>query len=236
VAVGRHVWVPRRLFGNDQMHWRDVMGDYQAVVAAPDEPAADYPFTALSRWGSEDFTVRTVWQNGVRLTGHLTGFDGEVARLATDLAEVTRAADAFAETFVRRVAAFNGITAESAIEAALGSRWRPGELPQAPASLDLRKAGISTIIWATGYRQDFSWVQVPGALAPNGAPYQRAGVSPVPGLSWVGLHRMWEAAAGTVLGCGWCATSTAEAIAGRLAGHAEPAHPAGLEPAVAPGD
>jgi hypothetical protein len=49
-------------------------------------------------------------------------------------------------------------------------------------------------------------------LAENGAPYQRQGVSPVPGIHFVGLHRMWEAGSGTLLGCGWAATNVAEHI------------------------
>jgi hypothetical protein len=51
-------------------------------------------------------------------------------------------------------------------------------------------------------------------LAANGAPYQRQGVSSVAGISFVGIHRMWEAASGTILGCGWAATHVADHIAG----------------------
>jgi hypothetical protein len=50
-------------------------------------------------------------------------------------------------------------------------------------------------------------------VAANGAPYQRQGVSPVPGIYFVGLHRMWEAGSGTLLGCGWAATNVAEHVA-----------------------
>src|SRR5262245_50880705 len=72
VAVGRHGWVPRRVYGRDQMTWRWDNGDYRSVVADPDHPKADYPFTFLARWGAADFNVRTVWASGVRLAGHLT--------------------------------------------------------------------------------------------------------------------------------------------------------------------
>ena len=80
-----------------------------------------------------------------------------------------------------------------------------------PESLDLA-AGGSHRLQSTGYRQDFSWIRAPGVLAENGAPYQRQGVSPVPGIHFVGLHRMWEAGSGTLLGCGWAATNVAEHI------------------------
>ena len=75
-AIGKHGWVPRRVYGRDQMWWRWDNGDYRAIVADPDQPKADYPFTFLARWGVSDFNVRTVWQAGVRLAGHVVGVDG----------------------------------------------------------------------------------------------------------------------------------------------------------------
>jgi putative flavoprotein involved in K+ transport len=43
VAVGRHGWVPRRVYGHDQMRWRWDNGDYRSIVADPAHPKADYP-------------------------------------------------------------------------------------------------------------------------------------------------------------------------------------------------
>lgn len=44
-----------------------------------------------------------------------------------------------------------------------------------------------TVLWCTGYRPDYRWLQVPGALDPDGRPRQDGGASPVPGLHWMGL-------------------------------------------------
>ncbi len=214
VAVGRHGWVPRRLYDFDQMHWRQEMGDFEAIVGNPDAPAAEYPFSPLARWGETDFNVRTVWQNGVAVIGHFEATDGTTLRFADDLHGHLRAGDEYARTYARRVRDFLRGRGEEAPEADLPSAWHDGEMPASPASLDIATEGVSTVIWATGYRQDFSWIRAPAALADNGAPYQRQGVSPVPGLYFVGLHRMWEGAAGTVLGCGWAASHVAEEIAG----------------------
>ena len=90
VAVGRHGWVPRRVYGRDQMRWRWDNGDYRSVVADPDRPKADYPFTFLARWGMEDFNVRTAWLSGVRLAGHLVGVDGTRVTFASDLVALLR--------------------------------------------------------------------------------------------------------------------------------------------------
>jgi putative flavoprotein involved in K+ transport len=214
VAVGTHGWVPRRVYGHDQMRWRWDNGDYRSVVADPERPKADYPFTFLARWGVEDFNVRTVWRSGVRLAGHLVGVDGTRVTFAPDLEPLLRSGDGVAREFVRRIRDFARGRGDVVPEPELESHWREPELAQLgpPESIDLIAEGIRTVLWSTGYRQDFSWIRVPGVLAENGAPYQRQGVSPVRGIHFVGLHRMWEAGTGTLLGCGWAATNVAEHI------------------------
>ena len=208
VAVGRHGWVPRRVYGRDQMVWRWDNGSYHEVIADPDHPKADYPFTFLSRWGVEDFTVRTVWQAGVRLAGHVVGVAGTRVTFAPDLEALLREGDDVARKFVVKIRDFARGRGENVPEPELESHWREGEIPTGVESLDLAAQDIRTVIWSTGYRQDFSWVRVPGVLAGNGAPYQRQGVSPVAGIHFVGLHRMWEAGSGTLLGCGWAARTS----------------------------
>jgi putative flavoprotein involved in K+ transport len=216
VAVGRHGWVPRRVYGHDQMRWRWDNGDYRSIVADPDHPKADYPFTFLARWGTADFNVRTVWRSGVRLAGRLVGIDGTRVVFAPELEALLRSGDDVAREFVGRIRDFARGRGEVVAEPELESHWREDELTRMRTleSIDLAVEGIRTVIWSTGYRQDFSWIRVPGVLAENGAPYQRQGVSPVPGIHFVGLHRMWEAGSGTLLGCGWAATNVAEHILG----------------------
>jgi putative flavoprotein involved in K+ transport len=214
VAVGKHGWVPRRVYGYDQMRWRWDNGDYRSIVADPDHPKADYPFTFLARWGTADFNVRTVWRSGVRLAGRLVSIDGSRVAFAPGLEALLRSGDNVAREFIRRIRDFARGRGDVVAEPELESHWREDELTRMPAleSIDLAAEGIRTVIWSTGYRQDFLWIRVPGVLAENGAPYQRQGVSPVPGIHFVGLHRMWEAGSGTLLGCGWAATNVAEHI------------------------
>jgi putative flavoprotein involved in K+ transport len=216
LAIGKHGWVPRRVYGRDQMRWRWDNGDYHKIVADPDRPEADYPFTYLARWGTSDFNVRTVWQAGARLAGHVVRVDGTRITFSDDLEPLLRAGDHEARTFIARIRDIARARGENVPEPELESHWRNGEIPEAPAALDLASAGIQTVIWSTGYRQDFSWIRVPGVLAENGAPFQRQGVSPVSGIHFVGLHRMWEAGSGTLLGCGWAATNVAEHVAARV--------------------
>ncbi|MEM9716874.1 MAG: hypothetical protein AAF826_10200 [Pseudomonadota bacterium] len=61
--------------------------------------------------------------------------------------------------------------------------------------VDLADADISTVIWATGYKQDFSWIEVPTAFDSKGAPLHNRGVSPEPGLYFLGLP--WQSRRGS---------------------------------------
>jgi putative flavoprotein involved in K+ transport len=220
LAVGRWGWVPRRPWGHDQMDWRLEMGDFARVVGDAGNPSWRYPFTPMSRWGRADFHLGTVADSGVRLVGRVAGVDGERLTLSTDVEEQIAAADQYANTFLARVHAF-----ATARGQALGptpptvSCWT-GHAPIPPLpELDLAAAGISTVIWSTGYAQDFSWIEVPGAFADTGAPFQHQGRSTrVPGLAFIGLHRMWLGGSGTVLGVGWDAAVVADTIADHLAG------------------
>jgi putative flavoprotein involved in K+ transport len=66
----------------------------------------------------------------------------------------------------------------------------PASLDLAPCArerLDLRAEGIGAVVWATGFRRDLHWLQVPGALDAAGEILHRGGVTPAPGLFALGL-------------------------------------------------
>jgi putative flavoprotein involved in K+ transport len=71
--------------------------------------------------------------------------------------------------------------------------------PDPPMSeVDLAAEGITTVIWATGLRGDFSWLRVPGALDAHGNPVEDGCIS-VPGLYFAGLDSLASLRAGTIL-------------------------------------
>jgi putative flavoprotein involved in K+ transport len=67
---------------------------------------------------------------------------------------------------------------------------------------DGRCADVSTVIWSTGYRDDTSWINIPAAKRPDGHVIERRGVSPVPGLYYVGRSWQWTRGSALVLGVG----------------------------------
>jgi putative flavoprotein involved in K+ transport len=81
-------------------------------------------------------------------------------------------------------------------------------------TLDLQSAGISTIIWASGYTLDFGWVQLP-VFDQVGYPVHQRGVTAFPGLYFLGLHWLYKTKSALLLGVGEDAAFIASAIADR---------------------
>ena len=78
---------------------------------------------------------------------------------------------------------------------------------------DGSQAQVRTVIWATGYRQDWSWIRIPGALGESGQPRGQQGVSTTPGLFFLGFP--WQPSRGSAL-VGWVGND-ARRLAARLA-------------------
>lgn len=83
-----------------------------------------------------------------------------------------------------------------------------------PTSLDLAAEGITTIIWAIGYRPDYRWIEA-SAFDGAGHPMQTRGVTEVPGLSFIGLPWMHTWGSGRFLGIDRDAAHLAEGIIAR---------------------
>jgi putative flavoprotein involved in K+ transport len=151
--------------------------------------------------------------SGVVLLGRLTAVQGQVLILADDLGENLAHGDRLAQDFRDAVDAH---IAEHGLPAPPGTP-DPGEavapvLADPPIrALDLADAGIGTVIWCTGVRGDYRFLQVPGVLDARGAPIEAAGVSPVTGLYVAGVPYSVSRRSGTIL--------AAEPESAHIAGH-----------------
>ena len=83
--------------------------------------------------------------------------------------------------------------------------------------LSLREADITTIVWATGYQPDFSWIRLP-IFEATGYPWQRRGISSQPGVYFVGLEWLHKPKSGLLLGVGEDAAYIASTITTRAHG------------------
>jgi putative flavoprotein involved in K+ transport len=231
LAVGRHARVPRRYRGRDIWHWLDAIGDLERTIDEVPDPAASKraPSVALSGAnGGEHLDLAVLHRLGVTVTGRLETFDSGRAVLAGDLQPAIDDSERRLRRLLDRI--------DDHVDRTHEGRWphppdRPAEvrLPEGPAGLDLAAHGISTVIWATGYRREYPWLRVP-VLDADGEIVHRHGITPVPGLYVLGLKFQRRRASHFVGGVGadaaWIAHGIARAGVDRPA--AAPPRPNGL--------
>ncbi len=168
--------------------------------------------------GGYTIDLRQFAAEGVTLLGSLLDVSDGRLRMAGDLnANLTMGDETFVQ-FVRTVDDFiDGKGIDAPAEAGFDPylRQTPKALPEAE-TLDLRDAGITTVIWATGYRYDFGWIECP-VFDEEGRPEQQRGVTGVPGLYFLGLPRMHKVKSSFLWGVGEDAEYLANHIAARAA-------------------
>jgi putative flavoprotein involved in K+ transport len=185
------------------------------TLESPAEKSACHPISS-GRNGGHDIYLRQLGEEGVRLMGRIEGVDEGTVEVAADLAENLRKADEFAENVLTQldqaVAKMAMSLPEDQNPRGIGQRTADEEKPI--RRLDLAASGITSVIWATGYTPDFSFVRLP-VLDSSSQPVQRRGVTSVSGLFFVGLEWLHKPKSGLLLGVGEDAEYIASVIAAR---------------------
>ncbi len=219
LAVSRATRMPRRYRGLDQSRWMFAMtnGNFRTVDMLPSPRAKFAANPHLSgKNGGHDINLRRLRREGVVLVGRIIGADGMRLLLADDLEENLRRADEAAAKFKQEVNAFIERTGTAAPPPGPDERddVGPSVSAMSPASLDVNTHAIRSVIWASGYQFDFSWVHVPW-VDEDGYPIQQRGVTAFPGLYVVGLPWLHTVLSGLIFGVG----PDAEHIARHMAEH-----------------
>jgi putative flavoprotein involved in K+ transport len=186
LAVGGHSRLPRRYRGRDIWTWLEASGTFDLTIDAVRDRARARAEGSVQLVGrhSPDVDLPSLQQLGVRLTGRLVDGMGTSVTFAGDLGVTTRMADARMHQKLAAVDDYidaHGLSDASAA-AAEPTRVRVGRPLR---HLDLRRAGISTVIWATGFTRSYPWLHVP-VLDARGEIRQQRGITPVPGLYVLG--------------------------------------------------
>jgi len=223
---GRHVYLcvgragrrPRRYRGKDFMFWVVTLGRVEQTADQLPSPSARFAANAQlsGKYGGHALNLHQFARNGVVLLGCLVGVDGHHIALAPDLQENLANADMASENFRKEVDEFVRKTGMDvpAPEPDPVDEVRSDAGRHAPAALDLQAAGITTMIWATGYGFDYSWVHLP-VFDDYGFPVQQRGVTRFPGLYFLGMHFLYNRKSGILLGVGEDAAHIAAVIAAR---------------------
>ncbi len=200
LAVGGAPRVARFYRGRDCMTWLADMGLY-------DKAAQQYPGgkTAIEktnhyvtgRDGGRDVDLRQFAAEGMQLYGSLADGRDHTLTFEPTLTAALDNADSVYNSICSDID--RHIEAER-IDAPPATRYQPVWSPETdPTTLDLAAEGVSSIVWAIGYRPDYRWIEV-SAFDGGGRPMQTRGITNVAGLSFVGLPWMHTWGSGRFLG------------------------------------
>lgn len=186
LSVGPHQRPPRAYRGRDFVWWLGVLGKWSAQSQAP---GAEHVTIAVSgAHGGETMDFRRLAAQGVTLVGRTEAYRDGALAFAPDLAANIAHGDAYYLSLLDEADAYvlrNGLD----LPEEPGARLFPPEPPcvaEPVLELDLAQAGVATVVWATGFTSDYSWLQVDAFDADNRPNHQR-GVSSEPGIYFLGL-------------------------------------------------
>jgi len=186
LSVGPHDRPPRRYRGRDFVWWLGVLGKWDA--AAPAEGREHVTIAVSGANGGDTVDFRRFAARGMVLVGRTEKFaDGKLS-FAADLARNIEQGDANYLSVLDEADAYvvrNGLDLPEEPSARLIGP-APDCMSNPILSLDLAQAGITTIIWATGFAVDYSWLKIDGFDA-KGKPKHQRGVSVEPGVYFLGL-------------------------------------------------
>ncbi|MBM7060244.1 NAD(P)-binding domain-containing protein [Pseudomonas sp. UL073] len=186
LSVGAHDRPPRSYRGRDFCWWLGVLGLWDMEAA---QPGKEHVTIAVSgARGGQTIDFRGLAEQGLTLVGLTKAFSNGVVSFQADLADNLARGD---ENYLELLDAADAYIARNGLDLPEEPEARrkfpdPDCVTHPLLELDLAAAGVTSIIWATGYAVDFSWLQV-GAFDANGKPQHQRGVSSEPGVYFLGL-------------------------------------------------
>ena len=189
LSVGEHVRVPRTYRGRDIQWWMDAAGILDERYDRTDDIVRARNVPSLQLVGSPErrtLDLNALARAGVRLVGRLAGIRDGKAPLSGSLRNVCALADLKMDRLLDTLdewAAANGVDDEVAAPERFDATHVEASPPLA---LELGRGGIETIVWATGFRPDTSWLHAP-VLDRKGSIRHDGGVVAAPGMYLMGM-------------------------------------------------
>ena len=215
LSVGTAGRVPRRYRGRDVNDWFTRMGMFDTKVQELKSPGDKFqPHPQISgKNGGESLNLHQFARDGVVLLGHVRGVRDGRLLIAPDMNETLAKVDQFE---INALKAVDDCIARMGLNAAAQTvpELRDGYAQGVITELDLNASGISSIIWATGYSFDFSFVKLP-VVDSDGYPIQTRGVTDYDGLYFLGMPGLLSRRSGILFRVGDDAAYIAQHIGTR---------------------
>ncbi|MET0729327.1 MAG: NAD(P)-binding domain-containing protein [Acidimicrobiales bacterium] len=188
MAVGEHVRGPRVYRGRDIHWWMEAAGVLDERYDEVDDIVRARRVPSMQLAGSPEsatFDLNALTAIGVKLVGRLAGIRDGRAQFSGSLRNKCELADLKLDRLLDAID--DWVTANGVDDATPPPhRFAPTLVPEPPTlDLDLTRGAIQTIIWATGYRPDYSWLEVK-VLDGKGMVRHDGGVVDSPGMYLIG--------------------------------------------------
>jgi putative flavoprotein involved in K+ transport len=219
LAVGEHIRAPRLYRGRDLEWWMDAAGVLDERYDQVDDIARARRVPSLQLAGTPDrstLDLNALSDLGVRLVGRLAGItqDGK-AQFSGSLRNMCALSDLKMRRLLELInewARANGL--DRTVDPP--DRLPPTRVEEAPPlGMDLVKSGIKTIVWASGYRPDYSWLELP-VLDRKGYVSHDGGIVSAPGVYLVGMQFLRRRKSALIDGAGDDARDLSAHLAGYL--------------------
>src|SRR3954451_2075677 len=163
LAVGEHVRMPRTYRGRDIFWWMEASGVLDERFDEVDDLVRARHVPSPQLIGSPDrrsLDLNSLAELGVEIAGRLGAIRDGVAQFSGGLANTCRLADLKLNRVLDRFDYWNQRAGAGVVEPS--HRLAPTTVAAGAAlEIDMRRRNIGTILWATGYRPDYSWLDVP---------------------------------------------------------------------------
>jgi putative flavoprotein involved in K+ transport len=221
-SIGRLRSAPRRYRGQDIIRWMIDLGALDARVEDASPDARKIPPPLLTgTGGGHDLNLRQMSGRGAIFIGRVLG--GRDGRLffSGDVNDTLRASAAAYRDFRARVDRFvseRGVSAPPDPAPCADADLIPA-LTEPVTELDLGKERIRSIVWATGFRTAYEWIDLP-VFGSSGEPLHEGGAAASPGFYFLGLRWLSKYKSFFIYGVGEDAERLAQRIASEAGGRA----------------
>jgi putative flavoprotein involved in K+ transport len=192
LAVGEHIRMPRLYRDVDIQWWLDAVGILDERYDEVDDIGRARRVPSPQLVGTPEratVDLNTLTERGVEIVGRLVAVRDGKAQFSGSLLNHCAMADLKLARLLDRIDRWAEVSGKGREVASL-ERFAPTRVPAAPRlALDLGRERIATVIWATGFRPDYSWLEVP-VFDHKGRLRHDGGILPAPGLYVLGLNFM----------------------------------------------